>query len=157
MKISSKTKPLMLKFVHFLCNLQILPFFIKPTNNYRSQQFITVLKSPHVNKTAQEQFEFRHYTCQFCVFTPKPFLFLLFFKRLMKLMFLGLRFEIKVLLISDCFVEKSVSPDTFMLTSLKDKLVTIKKNSDFSEKKVLKYMQLFDVFGEAKLVSVLSS
>ena len=42
-------------------------FFQNPT----STRIFTVLKSPHVNKTAQEHFEYRLYTRQFKVHSSK--------------------------------------------------------------------------------------
>ena len=42
----------------------------------------TILKSPHVNKTAQEQFEHRVYKRQVRCFVPQFPLFMMFFKKL---------------------------------------------------------------------------
>ena len=99
LKINSKTKELIFKFIYFFLNAEALSFSLKSLNSYEKNKFVTVLKSPHVNKTAQEQFEYRLYSCHFIIHTNKPFLFLIFFKKILKYMFLGLNVEIKILLL----------------------------------------------------------
>ena len=44
------------------------------------KKVITVLKSPHVNKRAQEQFEFRFYRAQISLFSYRYLLLLVFLR-----------------------------------------------------------------------------
>ena len=159
LKISSKTKPLLLKFISFFLQLRFLSCLIINRNSFNNKKFLTVLKSPHVNKTAQEQFEFRNYKCQFLVFSPKPLLLLLILKKLFRFTFLGLKLELKVLFqSSNDLQKKSLNPNFFIIKSVKKSFVKVKHVggfASFKEKSVLKYIQLFDSFGEANLKHVL--
>lgn len=145
--------------------MNFLPISLKlfPKNNKR--KFVTVLKSPHVNKTAQEQFEFRLYSKHLLIHSFKPLIFLLLLKRLKNLSFTGLNLEVKG------FVEKNkmhkhtlkvVNPDNTILDNLKSSnlntkhpnksLKQVAKNSEFSLCK--KYIQFFDLYGEICLTKV---
>jgi predicted aconitase len=61
-KLDSKTKESSLNFLNFLKNphpkLQNFQLILKFLRKKRKNKLITVLKSPHVNKKAQEQFQF---------------------------------------------------------------------------------------------------
>ena len=135
--------------------LKTLPYTITRINNHNSKKFVTVLKSPHINKTAQEQFEFRHYNCQFTVYSPKPFLMLLVFKRLFGSAFLGLKFELKVLLDTINVQKKSLNPDNYIIKDLEFPILLCTKNNrdktGRSKKIIFKYLQLFDLCGEVNL------
>lgn len=50
--------------------------------NPEKKKLFTLLKSPHVNKTAQEQFEYRIYKKKILCFTTRPSLLLIIFKNL---------------------------------------------------------------------------
>ena len=50
--------------------------------NKNKKKVLTILKSPHVNKSAQEQFEHRFYKRNIMCFTEQPFLFVLMLKYL---------------------------------------------------------------------------
>lgn len=144
----------MLKFLSFFSKLSFLSYTITPLSNYNQKKFITVLKSPHVNKTAQEQFEFRYYNCQCLVFSPKPLLFMLVLKRLFRFTFLGLRLELKVLLIPNNCKKKIIDPDIFLMQTRKNKILNVenKNNAELvKSEKIVKYIQTFDMFGEAQL------
>ena len=119
LKISSKTKLLLFKFINFFSRLTFLFDEIKMLNSYNSKKFITVLKSPHVNKTAQEQFEFRYYHYHFLIYSSKPLVLLVILKRLIRLTFLGLRLELKVLLNSKAFYNKNINPEQVILNPKK--------------------------------------
>jgi ribosomal protein S10 len=59
--LQSKSLQSIKKFLTFLeksCNDFNLVVFMKVQNKVTIRKGVTVLKSPHVNKTAQEQFEF---------------------------------------------------------------------------------------------------
>ena len=62
----------------------------------RKNKIFTVLKSPHVNKTAQEHFEQNFYSKKFKIYSYKPFLFLVFLKTLKLNSFTDLIFKIEV-------------------------------------------------------------
>ena len=75
LKASSKDQKTLEKFVQLFSKLEASTFVIKCLPKKKKRKFVTVLKSPHVNKTAQEQFEFRFYNKQFLINSFKPFTF----------------------------------------------------------------------------------
>jgi hypothetical protein len=126
------------------------PVVIKYVPKQQKRKFVTILKSPHINKTAQEQFEFRHYSKEFIVNSVKPLTFFLIIKKLKNLSFSGLKLEVKGLF---NFEKKNKSflnqldPDNIILnqhrTSTK---LSFQKRS----------IQLFDCYGEMWLKTLLS-
>lgn len=170
LKISCKDKRILKNFLHFLAKMNFLPISLKSFPKNKKRKFVTVLRSPHVNKTAQEQFEFRLYSKHLLIHSFKPLTFLLLLKRLKNLSFTGLNLEVKG------FVEKNkmykhtlkiVNPDNITLYNLKSLNLSVKHpnknlkqlpenyNSDFSYCK--KYIQLFDLYGEICLTKVFHS
>ena len=97
-KVSTKDNKILKKFLRFLLKLNISPVVLKYVPKQQKRKFVTILKSPHINKTAQEQFEFRHYSKEFIVNSVKPLTFFLIIKKLKNLSFSGLKLEVKGLL-----------------------------------------------------------
>jgi ribosomal protein S10 len=83
-KVSSKDNKILKKFLRFLLKLNILPVAIKHIPKQQKRKFVTILKSPHINKTAQEQFEFRYYSKEFVINSVKPLTFFLIIKQFLK-------------------------------------------------------------------------
>ena len=167
LKISCKHQRILKKFLHFFTKLESFPIVIKSFPKSEKRKFVTVLKSPHVNKTAQEQFEYRYYSRHLLVRSFKPLTFFLFLKKLKNLSFPGINFEVK------SFFDKNkthkqvlliISPDNIILKKITDQqdmnenrlklnsqpfnsVVTLKDDKSYL---VLskRYMQLFDLYGE---------
>lgn len=143
-KVSSKDNHVLEKFLQFLQRLSISPAVLKHFSKQKKRKFITILKSPHVNKTAQEQFEFRYYSKEFLIDSFKPLTFFLIIKKIKSLSFPSLKLEVKGLFNSDkknkIFL-KLTDPDNVVLEQ--SNLKTFKKLS-FQKK----YIQLFDCYGE---------
>ena len=81
-------------------------------------KIMTVLKSPHVNKTAQEHFEFNYYTKHFKIYSHQSLLFLLFLKSLKQCFFSDIKFKIKVVNKPKKLkiqLKNKVNPDNFLL------------------------------------------
>merc|ERR1712183_472559 len=95
LRVSCKDKRILKKFINFFTKLRSLPIFIKPFSKREKRKFVTVLKSPHVNKTAQEQFEYRFFFKDFLVFSSKPLILFLFLKKLKNFSFSGIRIEVQ--------------------------------------------------------------
>ena len=170
LKVSCKDKRILKNFLHFLTKLDFLPISLKSFPKNKKRKFVTVLRSPHVNKTAQEQFEFRLYSKHLLIHSFKPLTFLLLLKKLKSLSFTGLNLEIKG------FVEKNkmykhtlkvVNPDNIILHSLKNlnrstkysnkNLKQVAKNYNYNFLLCRKYIQLFDLYGELCLAKVFHS
>lgn len=146
-KVSSKDNQTLEKFLRFLQKLEISSTVLKHFSKQKKRKFITILKSPHVNKTAQEQFEFRYYSKEFLIDSFKPLTFFLTIKKIKNLSFPGLKLEVKGLLDSN---KKSrsllrlINPDNIVLeysNSRAFKKLSLQK----------KYIQLFDCYGEISL------
>jgi ribosomal protein S10 len=100
------------------------------------KKILTVLKSPHVNKTAQEQFEYRLFRKQLTLFSYKSGLFLILLKYIKFKLFPDLK--IKIILFSNSTkqykaVQNRINPNNF--------------NSSL----ILNYLKIFDLHGEILL------
>ena len=164
-KVSSKDKKVLENFSQFLSKLKTTSNFLKSFSKQNTRKFVTVLKSPHVNKTAQEQFEFRFYTKEFIINSFKPLTFFFILKKINNLSFSGINLKIKGFSKENKKKElTAINPDNINLNvvkkygllqkkSLKQKIVkdkNLKKlNADFYFSK--RYIQLFDCYGEVSL------
>ncbi len=141
-KVSSKNNQVLKKFLLFLLRLNISPVLLKHFAKQKKQKFVTILKSPHVNKTAQEQFEFRYYSKEFIIDSTKPLTFFLIIKKIENLSFPGLKLEVKGLFNlekKNKSLLNQIDPDNIFL----DQHKTLKES--LLQKK---YIQSFDCYGE---------
>lgn len=168
LKISCKDKRILKKFLRFFTKIRFLPLFLKSFSKYEKRKVITVLKSPHVNKTAQEQFEYRLYSKDFLIQSFKPLTFFVLLKKLKNLSFPGLNLEVKGFLGKNKTqnqVLQIVDPDNITLKSgtffyLKKrplKKISYKKSYSSELFFYKKYLQLFDLYGEICLKKVFYS
>lgn len=68
---------------------------IKKFQQKKEKKIFTVLKSPHVNKTAQTQFEYRLYNKQFTIFTDVPLKIIFFLKYFQENIFSDTKLKLK--------------------------------------------------------------
>jgi hypothetical protein len=111
-----------------------------------------VLKSPHVNKTAQEQFEFRVHTKEFVINSFKPLTLFLILKKINNLSFSGLNLKIERLFKRDTKKKlTALNPDNVDLNTTEkfNSLSNLSSSQNFSSSK--RYIQLFDCYGEMVL------
>ena len=166
LKVSCKDKRILKKFLCFFTKIQSLSVFLKSFPKHKKRKFVTILKSPHVNKTAQEQFEYRFYSKHFLINSSKPLTFFLILKKLKNLSFPGINLEIKGFLeknITHKHILRTLSPDNIILRNVssldlnknflklnhQDKVLkTISMNPNFNFLSIKKYIQLFDLYGE---------
>ena len=163
LKVSCKDKRILKKFMRVFVNIKSLPIFIKPFPRHKRKKFITILKSPHVNKTAQEQFEYRFFSKHFLVFSPKSRTLVLLLKKLKNLSFSGIKLEVKGMFqktIVDKHTLKLVNPDNIVLEKTYLTQKDFKKDKTKTEVSELlpdqldlskKYIQSFDSYGELYL------
>ena len=81
-------------------------------------KILTALKSPHVNKTAQEHFEFICYTKHIKIYSIQALKFLFFFKSLKEKYFSDIVFKIQIInrpLKSELSFKNQINPDNFLL------------------------------------------
>lgn len=95
--INSKNQKSLSKFMNFLDkNLEINFNYLKKSIQKRTgKKVITILKSPHVNKKAQEQFEIRLFSKQIKVDTPQTLKFLVFLKKIKLYLFPDINIKVK--------------------------------------------------------------
>lgn len=163
LKVSCKDKKILEKFTRVFTKIKSLPIFVKPFPKHEKRKFITILKSPHVNKTAQEQFEYRFFSKHFLVFSVKPQIFFLLFKKLKNLSFSGIKLEVKGVFeknMTNKYILKLVNPDNVVLQKPDSVEISFKKEKTKNEISKLsinnpdlskKYIQLFDSYGELYL------
>lgn len=148
-KVSSKDNKILKKLLRFLLKLEMSPVVIKHVPKQQKRKFVTVLKSPHINKTAQEQFEFRYYTKEFIVNSIKPLTFFLIIKKLKNLSFSGLKLEVKGLF---NFEKKTKS---FFNQLDPDNIILSRHHTPTKLSLQKRYIQLFDCYGEVWLKTLL--
>lgn len=148
---SSKDKKVLKKFSSFLYKLEASTLTLKYFSRQKKRKFITILKSPHVNKTAQEQFEYRFYKKQFLISSFKPLTFLFFLKKIKNVSFSGLNLQVKGIASlkgKNMQLLKLVNPDNFVLNERSKNLRNVSFLTDDSLKE---YIRLFDCYGELYL------
>ena len=141
----SKNKTSIKKFLEFINNIsktqnfQILKKLLKKK---KTRKKISVLKSPHVNKTAQEQFEYIYYSIK-----------IYFYSWEIKKYFIMLK-KIKTQLFPDIYINIK----TKIYASKKNKLINLEKislykptiniNNKNQFNKTLLYLKILDCYGE---------
>ena len=89
----------------FMSKLKIVVKKSKSVNPTKSILY-TVLKSPHVNKTAQEQFVSKTFNVQFELFLYQPHLFFLFFKIIKNTLISDISINYKIVINKTMFKKK---------------------------------------------------
>ena len=141
--ISTKDKMTLKNFLVFFSKINFSTFqLIKQKTKKSAKKFVTVLKSPHINKTAQEQFEFKIFTSQIILFSINPFLCFLIVKRITKKRFPGVK--IKLVYIFD---RKKYGK--LLLNFLNPNNIQFKNK--IKKKDIKNYFSMFDSYGEAYL------
>ena len=138
----SKNLNSLIKFKNFFIKnfiFEKLKFYFSKIkyNKPVKKKLFTVLKSPHVNKKAQEQFEYRIYSQKFVCFTKQPFLLLLIFKKLTFNSF------------SDIFISISLEVSQYKsMKYLKNNLNLESFEIECVKKDLLGYLKIMETFGE---------
>jgi ribosomal protein S10 len=96
--IASKNKKSLDAFLFFFGSNLELNFNLinKYFEKKKKRKILTILKSPHVNKKAQEQFESKVFSKQLTLYVPKHLQYLLFFKKI-RTIFTDIKIKIKFL------------------------------------------------------------
>jgi ribosomal protein S10 len=95
--IRTKNKNSLKKFIYFLSenvnkNFNSINFYYQKK---KKKKIITLLKSPHVNKTAQEQFEMKYFSKKLKIITTQTFKFLIFLKNIKNFLFSDIQIKTK--------------------------------------------------------------
>ena len=94
--------------------------------NPKKKKVFTILKSPHVNKTAQEQFEYKIYRKKIMCFTNQPFIFLIIFKNLkvkyLSDIYISIKFKVDMHKLKKK-IKQTINFDSFYLENFKHRLI----------------------------------
>lgn len=139
-------KFLVLCFKNKLLNCKI----IKALTSNLNIKKITILKSPHVNKKAQEQFENRLIKKRLEIQTTKNLKYLLFLKKLNSKLFPDIQIKIKSILTNKEIKKlKIFTPRNFKINECFN--LILKNKAIFKhlvKKKIIFLLKIFDIFGE---------
>lgn len=154
-KISSKNKETLQLFLMFLSKLENNNFLIKYFPKQKIKKFITVLKSPHINKSAQEQFEFRVYTKKLQISSPQHLKFLSFLKssQINLFPFINLKLE------GIFSVKSQLNSISTRLDPIKLKTNFFNQNklkNNFKSKNLIQYFNLLDCYGEYYIKKIIN-
>ena len=148
-KITTKDKQILTDLNRLIRKSKMIIGFLNFFPKSNKRKFITVLKSPHVNKTAQEQFEYRFYTREFFISSFKPLTFFLILKKMSVSSLFGLDLRVESVLKKNKHDRLlAVDPDNFELGNVENHC-NLEKFKDFQASK--RYIQLFDCYGEMYL------
>jgi ribosomal protein S10 len=126
----------------------------------QNRKVFTTLKSPHVNKTAQEQIEYRLFSIRINIFSFQILKFLVLIKKIQ--MKLGPDIEIQMkFILNNKIIKKvkliSLNPDNYKINlffSYKKKDIdSINILQKFNKTQILFYLKLFDIYGELNFKS----
>jgi len=141
--VYAKEKTTLQNFFIFFTKLNVFNLnFTKKIQKKNKHKFITILKSPHVNKTAQEQFEYKFFSSQFVFYPNDLFLSFIILKQVLKKAFPGLK--IKIL----CNFDKKKQIKK-LLNFLDPNNVVFRNKTTKKKNQILFFM--FDSFGEISL------
>jgi len=128
--------------------------FLSYSQQRQKRKVFTTLKSPHVNKTAQEQIEYRLFSKRINIFSFQILKFLVLIKKIQMKLCSDVEIQINFIL-NNRIVKKtklaSLNPDNYKTNFF----LFYKKNNSRSNvhqnlhrKQLLSYLKLLDVYGE---------
>ena len=120
------------------------------------RKVLTILKSPHVNKTAQEQFENFIFSKYIVFYSPKEFKYLFFLKKIQESLFSDVKLKIKIFILKNSnskyinFNQYNINNNDYIsqLNNKKKKIKTLKYFFIKKNKKIKYFLQILDTYGE---------
>ena len=144
LKIYSKNKNSYKKILNFLKiltkKLKMFPIYVYKLDKKNKKKKFTVLKSPHVNKTAQEQFEIRKYESRLEIYSYSNIFLLFALKRITKMLYKDVNIKFKIFydnLKFSKFLKSNYNTNSIYFTTTDRKFKNIKG-----------YLKLLDCYGE---------
>ena len=173
LKISSKNEKSLKNFLSFFFNHLKTKFNIiqKLVTTHNDKKVITLLKSPHVNKTAQDQFELRVFTKQVLTksfYSEKNIIFL---KKILNKLFQDISINLEFVTNKSINLENKLLifyPDNFKLSTYKQYKTNLKRRKQKNKTKTInlgknslfnltKFLNIVSVFGEILTINYLDS
>lgn len=158
--IVSKNPKALKLFVLFCCQNKKKSFNLKTTfyKIKNKKKIITVLKSPHVNKTAQSQLEYRIFSTKMLISLQNATQYLVFLKKIKAKLFPEIKMKIKFIIDKQNYFQtqnQALHPKKFTINTLTyhaNQKISLQQNLNVSNKKNLTYIKIFDCFGELNLM-----
>lgn len=150
LKIFSKNKTsliLFFKIISKICHTKELKFnfYITKLQQIKTTRIFTILKSPHVNKTAQEQFQYHLFSKKMLFYTFQFSKLTVILRKLQVELFPDIQ-------IKACFLLKNDSLKRFKYQIFNLKLYNLKMFKSQHQKKTVNktfiYLKLFDLQGK---------
>lgn len=151
----SKTKESLNDFFGFLNNTFLNSSTIKKYfKNKKRRKILTILKSPHVYKTAQEQFQSIFFLSQVTIYSNKSYQFLVFLKKIKNSLFPDIKIKV-VFPVNENLLNKTqtniINPTNFKLNILQKYLnqkIKVKKYQKKNYKQIENLLKVYDLYGE---------
>jgi ribosomal protein S10 len=165
--VFSKNQASLHNFLNFLNEKTDLNFnYVKKSfKKKKRKKVITILKSPHVNKKAQEQFEIRLFSNQLRINTAQKFKFLVFVKKIKTYLFPDIKMKVKIFNDQQkcqSLSKKNFNPDNFEIKKNFDRVsqnYKLKKVEQIKKEDYEKYLhntvksqillKIFDIYGKS--------
>jgi ribosomal protein S10 len=156
--LKSKNKESLNKFIKFFKNnlriKQINKIYQKP----KKKKLFTILKSPHINKSAQEQFKINFYSLNFIFYVEKNNQIIKLIKKIQLNSFTDVFIKVKAFYSKNLIKKKYINffnPNNFINKSLGFFLYKNKnlnnENYILNYQKLKKLIVIYDTFGEISL------
>jgi ribosomal protein S10 len=150
LSIYSKNSVSLTNFLKFFYKLSMnkglgLSAFTSQCSVKRKKVFFSVLKSPHVNKTSQEQFEYKLFKKQIKIDVFQINKLLVILKLLKAKLFSDVKIELKFSFHQNSFRKpflNKINPDQFILKQFQNKGLVRSKLVGQT------FLKLFDIYGE---------
>ena len=110
---------------------------------------LTVLRSPHVYKKAQSQFEYKLFSSKIKISSQNSSQSLVFLKKLKSKLFPEIKLHTEIIFNKKNYFQlqtKVLNPKKFSINNFNNYTINSKKNT--LNKKTLNYIKIFDCFGE---------
>ena len=169
LKISSKNEKSLKNFLSFFFNHSKTKFNIiqKLITTHNNRKVITLLKSPHVNKTAQEQFETRVFMKQLLTKSSYSEKNLTFLKKILNKLFQDISINLEFVTNRNVNFENKLLifyPDNFKLPVRKPYETNLKRRKQKNKSRIVglgkvslfnltKFLNIVSVFGEMLAVN----
>jgi Ribosomal protein S10p/S20e len=144
-----------LKLLFLFCFNKNKSFNLKTTlyKKKKKKKKITVLKSPHVNKTAQAQLEYNFFSTTIKFNSHNASQYLVLLKKIKSKLFSEIKLQTKITINKQNYFQlqnKLLNPKKFTINNFNNYKIK-KKNQDIILKQLLNYIKIFDCFGELNL------
>jgi hypothetical protein len=157
--ITAKTEKSLYNLLNFLENIDLnLNVIKKVFKKEKKKKILTLLKSPHVNKTAQEQFQSNFFSTQINIYSNSNFQSLIVLKKITNTLFPDTKINITFpgnRNLSNKIQTQIFNPNNFKFNNEDNILLNQKYKLSIRKKKNYKFIenniQIFDIYGEITL------